>query len=174
MKRWLRAQPAAATIAELQAQLDAFVEIYNHHRPHRSLPHRSTPAIAYTTRPKANPTSHDPDTESRVRTDRVSASAVTLRIDGHLHHIGIGRTLEGTRIILLIDGYDVPRDPRRNRRDHPHPDHRSSTPLPQHRQTRRRTTPPLRTPKTTTVRTPMRVRTVRDVSRHHIGGGERI
>lgn len=107
MKRWLRAQPAAATIAELQAQLDAFVEIYNHHRPHRSLPHRSTPAVAYATRPKATPTSHRPDTESRVRTDRVSAGAVTLRIDGHLHHIGIGRTLEGTRIILLIDGYHV-------------------------------------------------------------------
>ncbi|MGV1010758.1 MAG: IS481 family transposase [Dermatophilaceae bacterium] len=107
MKRWLRAQPAAATIAELQQQLDAFVEIYNHHRPHRSLPHRSTPAVAYTTRPKASPTSHDPDSESRVRTDRVSAGAVTLRVDGHLHHIGVGRTLEGTRIILLIDGYDI-------------------------------------------------------------------
>ena len=107
MKRWLRAQPAAATIAELQAQLDAFVEIYNHHRPHRSLPHHSTPAVAYITRPKASPTSHAPDTEHRVRTDRVSAGAVTLRIDGHLHHIGLGRTLEGTRIILLIDGYNV-------------------------------------------------------------------
>lgn len=107
MKRWLRSQPAAATIVELQAQLDAFAEIYNHQRPHRSLPHHSTPAVAYTTRPKANPTSHDPDNESRVRTDRVSAGAVTLRIDGHLHHIGVGRTLEGTRIILLIDGYDV-------------------------------------------------------------------
>jgi len=107
MKRWLRAQPAAATIAELQAQLDAFVEIYNHHRPHRSLPHHATPATVYATRPKASPTSHAPDTEHRVRTDRVSAGAVTLRIDGHLHHIGLGRTLEGTRIILLIDGYNV-------------------------------------------------------------------
>jgi hypothetical protein len=101
------ARPPATTIVELQGQLDAFAEIYNHHRPHRSLPHRSTPAVVYTTRPKASPTSHDLDTESRVRTDRVSAGAVTLRIDGHLHQIGVGRTLEGTRIILLIDGYDV-------------------------------------------------------------------
>ena len=107
MKRWLRAQPAAATILELQAQLDTFAEIYNHQRPHRSLPHRSTPAVAYVSRPKATPGHDHPDTESRVRTDRVSAGAVTLRIDGHLHHIGLGRTLDGTRIIMLIDGYDV-------------------------------------------------------------------
>lgn len=107
MKRSLRAQPAATTLAALQHQLDAFAEIYNHHRPHRSLPHRATPATVYTTRPKARPGSAPFDTESRVRTDRVSAGAVTLRVDGHLHHIGVGRTLEGTRIILLIDGYDV-------------------------------------------------------------------
>lgn len=107
LKRWLRAQPPATAIAELQALLDTFVEHYNHHRPHRSLPHHATPATAYTTRPKASPASHDLDNESRVRNDRVSAGAVTLRIDGHLHHIGVGRTLDGTRIILLIDGYDV-------------------------------------------------------------------
>ena len=107
MKRWLRAQPAATTITELQHQLDTFVELYNHHRPHRSLPHHATPAVVYTTRPKANPGNTPTDNEPRVRTDRVSAGAVTLRVDGHLHHIGIGRTLEGTRIILLIDGYDV-------------------------------------------------------------------
>ena len=46
MKNRLRARPAAATIIELQTQLDTFAEIYNHHRPHRSLPHRATPAVA--------------------------------------------------------------------------------------------------------------------------------
>ena len=107
MKRWLRAQPAVATIAELQAQLDAFAQIYNHHRPHRSLPHRATPATVYATRPKATPSEHTTSTEHRVRNDRVSAGAVTLRVDGNLHHIGVGRTLDGTRVILLIDGYNV-------------------------------------------------------------------
>jgi hypothetical protein len=108
MKRWLRAQPAATTITELQHQLDTFVELYNHHRPHRSLLHHATPAVVYTTRPKANPGNTPTDNEPRVRTDRVSAGAVTLRVDGHLHHIGIGRPPpEGTRIVLLIDGYDV-------------------------------------------------------------------
>ncbi len=107
MKRWLRARPPAATIAELQRHLDVFAEIYNHHRPHRSLPHRATPATVYATRPKAGPIDHPTGTEHRVRNDRVSAGAVTLRVDGHLHHIGVGRTLDGTRVVLLIDGYDV-------------------------------------------------------------------
>ena len=61
LKRWLRTQPSVATLAELQAQLDAFVDLYNHHRPHRSLPHHATPAVAYTTRPKAAPNGRDED-----------------------------------------------------------------------------------------------------------------
>jgi transposase InsO family protein len=107
MKRWLRTQPAAATIAELQHQLDTFINLYNHHRPHRSLPHRSTPAVAYTTRPKAGPGTDHPDSEFRVRHDRIHSGNVSVRVDGHMHHIGLGRTLDGTRIILLIHGHDI-------------------------------------------------------------------
>ncbi|WP_460828941.1 integrase core domain-containing protein [Nocardioides hungaricus] len=53
--------------------LDAFAEEYNDHRPHRSLPHRATPATIYTTRPKATPSTgdHDHDTHDRVRYDKV-------------------------------------------------------------------------------------------------------
>jgi transposase InsO family protein len=44
LKKWLTRQPRAATIDQLQTQLDAFIEAYNHHRrPHRSLPHQATP-----------------------------------------------------------------------------------------------------------------------------------
>ena len=107
MKRWLRAQPAATTIVELQAQLENFVGHYNHHRPHRSLPHHATPAVAYNARPKAGPGNDRPNTEFRVRTDRISYGSVSLRVNGHLHHIGLGRTLDGTRVILLIDSYDI-------------------------------------------------------------------
>lgn len=106
MKRWLNNQPSATTITELQAQLDTFTEIYNHHRPHRSLPHHATPNAAYTTRPKATPT-HDPHAEFRVRRDRVHSGNVTLRIDGQLHRIALGRHLDRTPIILLIHGYNV-------------------------------------------------------------------
>jgi transposase InsO family protein len=107
MKRWLRTQPQASTLAELQTQLDAFVDTYNHHRPHRSLPHHSTPAVAYQARPKAEPGNHQPDHEFRVRHDRIHYGNVSLRVDGHMHHIGLGRTLDGTRIIMLIHGYNV-------------------------------------------------------------------
>ena len=107
MKRWLRAQPPAETLAELQHQLDAFVNYYNHHRPHRSLQHHTTPAAAYISRPKAGPTHDNPDSEPRVRTDRIHTGRVSLRFNGQMHHIGLGRTLDGTRVILLIDGHDV-------------------------------------------------------------------
>lgn len=107
MKRWLRARAPAATISELQHQLDEFVEHYNHHRPHRSLPHHTTPAVAYLTRPKAGPGNDHPNTESRVRTDRIHTGRVSLRVNGQMHHIGLGRTLDGTRVILLIDSYDI-------------------------------------------------------------------
>ena len=110
MKKWLRAQPAQpATLAELQALLDRFADEYNQHRPHRSLPHRATPAALYDTMPKAVPgPSRDPDTHDRVRHDRVDKSGtVTLRVHGQLRHIGIGRTHKGTHVILLVQDLDV-------------------------------------------------------------------
>jgi transposase InsO family protein len=108
LKNWLRAQPQPTTINQLQALLDVFVELYNHHRPHRSLPHRSTPATAYTTRPKATPGHHTTNPHYRVRHDRVDeGGSVSLRVNGRLHHIGIGRTHTRTRIILLINDLEI-------------------------------------------------------------------
>jgi transposase InsO family protein len=107
LKRWLRAQPPAATIAELQHQLDDFVDEYNQRRPHRSLPHRCTPATAYQSRPKATP-DHHPNSEYRVRYDRVDkAGKVTLRHNSRLHHIGIGRPHAGTPIVMLIHDLQI-------------------------------------------------------------------
>ena len=40
LKKWLRRKPLAADLDELQAQLDRFVDYYNHHRPHRSIGRR--------------------------------------------------------------------------------------------------------------------------------------
>ncbi|WP_182882060.1 IS481 family transposase [Microbispora sp. H10949] len=107
MKKWLRAQPD--TITDLQTLLDCFVDAYNHHRPHRSLPHRATPVAAYNNRPKAQPaSSRASDTHTRVRHDHVDhSSIVTLRIGGRLHHIGIGRTHTRTHVILLVDDLHV-------------------------------------------------------------------
>ncbi|MFC7497025.1 MULTISPECIES: IS481 family transposase [unclassified Nocardioides] len=110
MKKWLRAQPhQPATVAELQALLDRFVTQYNQHRPHRSLPHRATPATHYDSMPKAVPEpTRDAETHDRIRHDIVDKSgSVTLRVHGQLRHIGIGRTHARTHVILLIHDLDV-------------------------------------------------------------------
>ena len=110
LKKWLRAQPEQPTsLTELHALLDAFVAEYNHRRPHRSLPHRATPATTYTARPKATPTGdRSTDSHDRTRHDIVStAGNVTLRIAGQLRHIGVGRTYARTRVILLVHDLHV-------------------------------------------------------------------
>jgi transposase InsO family protein len=109
LKRWLRARPAQpATLTQLQGLLDAFVDHYNHHRPHRSLPGSTTPAAAYQARPKATPAAGGDDTHHRVRHDRVDTTgSVTLRHNGRLHHIGLGRTHARTPVILLVADLDI-------------------------------------------------------------------
>lgn len=107
LKRWLTSQPRATTITELQTQLDAFVDEYNHHRPHRSLPQQATPTTAYNARPKAAPGKRT-DTHNRVRRDRVDHyGSLTLRLAGRLHHIGVGRTHARTHVLMLIQNLDV-------------------------------------------------------------------
>jgi len=109
MKNWLRAQPnQPTTIAELQAQLDTFMAEYNHRRPHRSLPHRATPATVYTSLPKAAPSDQLEDTHDRVRRDRIDQTGkITLRHGGRLHSIGVGRTHAGTRVIVLVQDLGI-------------------------------------------------------------------
>jgi len=110
LKKWLRARnKQPTTTAELQALLDEFATEYNQRRPHRSLPHRATPATTYTARPKATPgTDRNSDTHNRVRHDKISkAGTVTLRVAGRLRHIGLGRTYAGTYVILLVHDLNV-------------------------------------------------------------------
>jgi Integrase core domain len=109
MKNWLRAQPhQPQTLSDLQGLLDAFAGIYNTRRPHRSLPGRMTPAAAYAARPKAVPGDRSADTHDRVRADRIDATGlVTLRHQGRLYHIGIGRPHAGTRVLLLVQDLNI-------------------------------------------------------------------
>ena len=107
LKRWLTHQPRATTLTELQTQLDTFIDEYNHRRPHRSLPHNATPATIYNSRPKADPATRI-DTHNRVRTDRVDqAGSITLRHNGRLHHIGIGRIHHRTRVLILVQDSNI-------------------------------------------------------------------
>jgi transposase InsO family protein len=109
LKKWLAAQtPQPAGLIGLQALLDVFTSHYNQHRPHRSLPHRQTPATAYAARPKAAPGDRAAGTHDRVRTGIIGKTGtLTLRHQGRLYHIGVGRTHAGTHIIMLIQDLDV-------------------------------------------------------------------
>jgi transposase InsO family protein len=107
LKRWLTRQARATTLPELQTQIDAFLDIYNHRRPHRSLTHRATPATVYQARLKAAPGTRV-DTHDRVRTDRVDqAGSVTLRVGGRLHHVGVGRIHYRTRVLILVQDLNI-------------------------------------------------------------------
>jgi transposase InsO family protein len=110
LKQWLGAQPHQPTnLIELQQLLNQFLAIYNHQRPHRSLPGRATPAMAYQARPKATPAAcRDHHTHDHVRRDRIDTNGkVTLRVNGRLHHIGIGRTHARTPVLLLVQDLQV-------------------------------------------------------------------
>ena len=104
LKNWLHAQPdQPATLEQLQTLLDRFVDHYNHHRPHSSLPQRATPATIYAARPKASPGDRTGDTHHRLRRDRVDTGGkITLRHGGRLYSIGIGRTHARTRVLVLV------------------------------------------------------------------------
>jgi len=100
LKKWLRAQPAAPTLRDLQTQLDVFANYYNTIRPHRSLAGR-TPADAYTARAKATPTGRDG--HWRIRHDKVDKTGrVTLRHASKLHHIGLGYEHIDTTVRILV------------------------------------------------------------------------
>jgi transposase InsO family protein len=100
-KKWLARQPAAATLAELGAQLDRFRLHYNAHRPHRAIGRR-TPQEIFEAKVKAAPGSVAP-VHYRVRYDTVDVQGkVSLRYDSRLLHIGLGRPYRGTKIVMFV------------------------------------------------------------------------
>lgn len=107
LKKRLAALPPAATIAELQSQLNEFTDYYNTNRPHRAL-HRATPIEAFNARPKAFPTGYQIPPHFRVRHDKIDAGGViTLRYNSRLHHIGLSKHLRGTPVVVLINDLDI-------------------------------------------------------------------
>lgn len=86
---------------------DTVTTTYNHHRPHTALDRR-TPAIVYGLLPKATPTHTPGPDRHRIRHDRVDKTgSVTLRHNGRLHHIGIGRAHTATPVLLIINDLDI-------------------------------------------------------------------
>jgi transposase InsO family protein len=107
VKRFLRKQPAAHSLAELQFQLDAFRDYYNNRRPHRAL-NRQTPMAVFNTLIKAKPSLQPAPVDHRVRRDKIdSTGKVTLRYLGRLHHIPVGTAHKNRKVRLLVAGPDV-------------------------------------------------------------------
>ena len=108
LKKWLTAQqPQPHTLDQLQAMIDAFVDEYNHRRPHRSLG-RTTPAVAYRRLPKTGPAGSNTGPHYRIRHDRIDKTGVvSLRRAGRMHHISIGRAHKHEPVIMLIDDLNI-------------------------------------------------------------------
>jgi len=103
LKRWLAAQPAAATVAELQTQLNTFTDIYNQIRTHRAL-QGATPAQAYVATIKAAPAAQHSNPHYRIRTDHVDRlGKISIRRAGCMHHLGVGAAHAGSAVTVLID-----------------------------------------------------------------------
>jgi transposase InsO family protein len=101
LKRWLARQPAAATIIELQAQLDRFLEIYNHHRPHRGIG-RHIPAEMFAITPKSGPSAHALHARSAIHRDLKVTGGIVCA--GRNCHISLGAAHDGHRATVIITG----------------------------------------------------------------------
>ena len=108
LKRWLAQQQPAATLPQLQRQLDDFRELYNHQRPHREIG-RTTPATVYTDLPKAKPTTATgAPGHYRLRYDLLDQlGKMSLRRAGRMHHLGVGYAHARKRVLAIADDTTV-------------------------------------------------------------------
>ncbi|MDU6679414.1 IS481 family transposase [Actinomyces sp.] len=107
LKKWLQAHPPAANLKDLNQQLTTFQTIYNTKRPHRAI-NRQTPHTAYHAKPKAEPTITLGTHPYRVRLDTVNTNGtITMRYQGQLRHLGIGRGHKNKTIIALTHNNEV-------------------------------------------------------------------
>lgn len=115
LKKWLRRQPRARSLPELQRQLDTFLEYYNHERPHRALG-GATPAQRFAATPPAYPTD-EPITLPEPTTNKLTIATRTANQNGTVYlgraTINLGRPYAhhsvtllryGTRIVITHDG----------------------------------------------------------------------
>lgn len=100
LQKWLRSQPHAETIEELQAQLDQFCDIYNNQRPHRALDRR-TPASVYDNTPKAGPADRPLATPTSIYQVTVTGGACHIN---KRYSIAIGAAHNGHTATVIITG----------------------------------------------------------------------
>lgn len=101
--RYLDKQSLAETLEQLQAQVDAFDQIYNTERPHQALPGRVTPALAWAATPVVEPPrpvpqAAVPKSDDGIRMTRIrdTGSVVVRRI-----RFQTSRTLAGSTAYIV-------------------------------------------------------------------------
>jgi transposase InsO family protein len=104
LRKWLRRQPLARTVNELQTQLDEFCRIYNHERPHQGIG-RCTPisrwqATARST-PADTPLEHPTPPRPTVR-EAVVCHEGKVSLDKHSIHVGA--PFVGATATMIVDG----------------------------------------------------------------------
>ena len=100
LQKWLTVQPHAETLEQLQTQLDGFIEIYNHHRPHRAIG-RKTPASVYAVTPKAGPVDRPLGTPTSVH--RVTIAGGACHINKRFS-ITVGAAYNRQKATVVITG----------------------------------------------------------------------
>jgi transposase InsO family protein len=105
LKKWLRRQPLARDLAELQAQLDQFCHIYNHERPHQGIG-RAIPIDRWSAglpaKPAAQPLPHPDFTTHRF--DATVTTQGAVNVDRLIIHLGV--EWAGLPATVLIDAGD--------------------------------------------------------------------
>jgi transposase InsO family protein len=101
LKRFLAAQDAAADLDELQAQLDRFRDLYNHHRPHRGIGRRF-PAQVWAATPKTGPAAQPLNAPTDIR--KLTVDPVGVVRFGSRYSIVLGRAHAGSKATVVVTG----------------------------------------------------------------------
>lgn len=115
LKGWLLTQPVARHHDDLQAQLDEFLDFYNHHRPHRALD-GATPAEAWAATEVAHPgeafTPAPAIHLGGTKVDRFGTLGVGRAYRAHVGAEHAGKTLTVIRYadtVVILDGHHLVR-----------------------------------------------------------------
>lgn len=101
LKRWLGARPLAATLEQLQAQLDLYDAAYNAWRPHQALGGQ-TPDERYAARPKARSAPQGLPTLPSARDCKVTVNGVVAI--GSQQQAQVGIQWQHARVTVFRDG----------------------------------------------------------------------
>lgn len=108
-QRWLAVRPPAATLAELQAQLDEFENAYNN-RPHQSLG-MLTPMQAWAATPVAPPPTPAPSPVSRTSNNDGDILTCTVDASGQIYlntlRINLGMPHAHSHVLVTTAGPEV-------------------------------------------------------------------